>query len=188
LLPVVGPQPMIGIGSGDPVPRVRVKAWRGNRRGIGHGNSLAYPGMVSPLFFGLEVQRKPVGAIAQPGRCRSIGEDVSEMGIAIGAADFGAPHEMASVVDLLDGVFGNRLEKARPARTGFVFGFRGEKRRSTTYAMVDAVAFFHIVGVRKGAFVAVLAGHMILFGRKFFAPFTGGALLCVAHLGPSLVV
>src|SRR5690606_4268031 len=84
--------------------------------------------------------------------------------------------------------FGNRLEKARPARTGFVFGFRGEKRRSTTYAMIDAVAFFHIVGVRKGAFGAVLAGHMILFGRKFFAPFTGGALLCVAHLGPSLVV
>src|SRR5690554_3601534 len=103
------------------------------------------------------------------------------MGIAVRAADFGTAHEVAAVVDLDDGVFRNRLEKARPARAGIIFGIGGEKRRPATYAIIGAFALFGIVGVGKGALGAVFASHMKLLGRQFGAPLGVGNCFHIGH-------
>ena len=62
-------------------------------------------------FFGLEVQRGGVHAIAQAGVGRAVGEDVAQVGAALRAHGFGAHHAVAAVGDLLDRARARAREK-----------------------------------------------------------------------------
>ncbi|MNL52690.1 hypothetical protein D3C87_1758860 [compost metagenome] len=59
-----------------------------------------------------------VQAVAQAGGRRAVGKDVSEMGVAVRTANFGAHHEMRTVLDLADRLIVDGGEVARPAAAG----------------------------------------------------------------------
>src|SRR5882757_2169666 len=75
------------------------------------------------LFLGFEIQRCGVHAIAQPGRFRAVRKDVTEMGVTVSTAGFGAGHAIGAVGVLAHIFFVARSKEAGPAGTGFEFGF-----------------------------------------------------------------
>ncbi len=59
---------------------------------------------------------------------RSIGEDVAEMAIATGAANFGAEHSMRTVMQFKNHLFRNGRSKRRPACSRFKLLSRWKQR------------------------------------------------------------
>ena len=81
-------------------------------------------GASSLSVSGANVSARAVHAVALAGRLRPVGKDVAEMGIAVRAADFGAPHEPRAVVVLARPRPAHRRIEARPAGAGIELGRR----------------------------------------------------------------
>ena len=75
------------------------------------------------LGLGLEFQRGTVDAVALPGWCRAVWENMTEMAFAGRTMDCGADHAVRAVGGCLDGT-GNRIPETRPARTAVILGVR----------------------------------------------------------------
>ena len=101
----------------------------------------------------------------------AIGKDMPQMGITIGAANFGAGHEKRTILVFADGFTVAGSKKARPTGSGIKFGTGFKKVIAATNTFEHAIAFFILVGTGKGAFGPVFAGHMKLFRRQLCLPF-----------------
>ena len=77
------------------------------------------PSFFFVVFF--QPKRSRVHAIAKTRRRGSIREDMTQMGVALGADRFPANHALAAVYVLGDGALINRGKEARPAGSGIVF-------------------------------------------------------------------
>src|ERR1700716_2183749 len=121
----------------------------------------------------MEDQRKAVHAVAQAGRLRPIGEDVTEMAAAAAAVNFGPQHPKGAVFGLADGVL-ERLVKAWPAGAALEFRLRGEQRQVAAGAGEDALAMLLEQRARTRALGALLAQDFILLRRQLRAPFRIG--------------
>src|SRR6202158_6392826 len=121
-------------------------------------------GLRAILFlFGHELQRASIHAIALSRRIRPIVKDMTEMGLASGAAHLRPAHEHRAILLLGNGALRGRGIKARPAAAGIVLGVGSEKRISAAHADIHAFAFFIEIGARERALRAVLARDVILF-------------------------
>ena len=69
-----------------------------------------------------ELQADGVDTIAQPGGFGSVFEDMSEMAIAAGAANFNPMHSVAVVVQQDHAIFGGHSEERWPAAAGIELG------------------------------------------------------------------
>src|SRR5690606_22012108 len=72
----------------------------------------------SALAVGELVERERVHAVAQPGRGRAVGEDVTEVGLAHVAARLDADHPVALVHVIRDDLGEERRGERRPAGAG----------------------------------------------------------------------
>src|SRR6186997_610353 len=118
-------------------------------------------------------QPKPVDAIAQTGRLRSVLEDVPHVSAAAAAVDFRARHPERRVLGFANGIV-ERFPEARPAGAALIFGFRGEQRQVAAGAGEDALAFFFQQWARTWPLGAMLAQDLILLRRELRAPFGVG--------------
>src|ERR1700730_19408860 len=106
------------------------------------------PFLISALFekldiiavtFGLEFvdgnesERGRVHTVPQSGWLRTIVEDMSEMSVALGAADLGPDHTQRSIGLLDHDVRIDRLGKTWPASPGVELVLRNEKRVGTDH-------------------------------------------------------
>ena len=110
---------------------------------------------------GMKIERDAVHAIAQPGRLRSVVEDMAEMAAAALAMHLGASHEKAAVALGFDRVF-KRLVKARPAGAAVEFGRGLEQRLAAPGAMIDARIVVLVERAGAGALGAVLTQNPVL--------------------------
>jgi hypothetical protein len=74
-----------------------------------------------------EVNGGRVDVVAQSGRLRAVGKDMTEMGIAGGAAHLGPAHEERAVGTLAHRDAVDRGEKARLGGAGIELGVGGEQ-------------------------------------------------------------
>src|SRR3954469_5790225 len=100
------------------------------------------------LLFFFEFQRRRVDAIAQVGGLRPVVEHMAEVGAALAANGFGAPHQKTIVLFALDILRGNRRPEARPAGAGIELGI-GAKQLVTT-ADTTIHALFVVVPILAG--------------------------------------
>src|SRR5690242_21732481 len=70
----------------------------------------------------LEVERSAIDAIARASRLRAVGEHMTKMRLAFGAADLSAAHEERAVLVCAYRVFVRRGIEARPSGPGIVLG------------------------------------------------------------------
>src|SRR3954468_23590729 len=103
------PQPAAGGGNPPPV-------WKGNHI------SDSGPAKQPPALFRLELQRRRIDAVAQPGRAGPIGKDVSEMAATFRTQHFGADHAVAVVAFFIDMALGGRGCETWPSATGIKLG------------------------------------------------------------------
>ncbi len=96
------------------------------------------------LFFAFldKAQRSRINAKPLAGFGRPVGKNVSEMSAAFRAGDFNALHATTHVVVIHDRS-GKRVVETRPSGSRVKLGFRREKLRTTTSALVHP--FFFIV-------------------------------------------
>jgi len=85
-----------------------------------------------------ELERDGVDAVAQAGRGRTVGEDVTLMAAAAGADGLGPGHAVRPVDDRRDVVLADRLGKAGPARAALELGAGAEQGQAALAAGVDA--------------------------------------------------
>lgn len=99
---------------------------------------------------GYEGEGDAVDAEALAGGWRTIVEDMTEMRVAAGAADFGPFHAKGIVGEEEEMVRSDRLIEARPAGTGLELGPRAEERQIASGAAVFAFALvsFQLAGER----------------------------------------
>src|SRR5450756_766888 len=88
-------------------------------------------------------------------------EDVSQVGITVGAKNLCTAHEKALVRFSADILARDRLREAGPATAGIEFGVGIEERRTTTDAGVGARLLAVVVGAGKGALGALLARNAV---------------------------
>src|SRR5271166_1001873 len=112
-----------------------------------------------------EFEADRVHAVAQTGRRRPVVEDVTEMGAADRADDFGPPHEEAVVGAGRNASRRDRLPEARPSGAGFKFGLGAEQRISIERANIAAVAMLIPILAGEGSFGSFLPAHLVLLGR-----------------------
>jgi cytoskeletal protein CcmA (bactofilin family) len=134
-----------------------------------------------------EIQGRRIHAIAQPGGRRPILKHMSQMRVALGAANFG-PHHAELRIPMLHQVAGlPGFVETRPARPGIEFGLGIEQRRAAAHAVIHSRLFRVPIPPGKRTLGARLAGHVILFVAKLFFPlgFALGNFLCrlFGHVG-----
>src|SRR5258706_9384442 len=125
---------------------------------------------MSPAGIGLEAQRRRVHAVAQTGRTRPIWEHVAQMGAAVAAPRLGAGHAVALVDLLLDCVGTERLEEARPARSGVELRLRREQRSLAADTHVRAVLVAVPVLAGERPLRSGPPSHLELLGGQALTP------------------
>src|SRR5438874_10721426 len=138
------------------------------------------PGCCPPISSGwrtsgagrsrVELDRRRVDAVAQPGRRRAVVEDVAEVAAALGAGDLGADHEKAAVLVLLDRGALRRLVEAGPAAVGVELGRRREQLGPAARAPVGALGVGVPVLAGERALGALLSEHVVLLRRQLLPP------------------
>src|SRR5262249_46468665 len=116
--------------------------------------------------FGFEGQRGAVHTVAQSGRARTVGKDLTEMSAAARAVHFGARHAVAAVLGRRDGGLIVRCEKARPPGPALELGVGVEQRLAAAGALEGAVALFAIQRTRAARLGGVLAQDAERFRRQ----------------------
>ena len=119
----------------------------------------------SAVFAGLEFQCRRIHAIAQTGRLGAIGENMTEMRIALAAERFSPLHTVTPVAFLNDFVRSFWLPKTGPTRVRVVFAFRVKQLVAATYATINTLDFIVAEFTRERRFRALFTGHMILLIR-----------------------
>src|SRR5262249_40573339 len=129
-----------------------------------------------------ERHRCGVHAVAQPGRWRSIVEDVAEMPAAAWARHLVAHHAEAPVDGGLDVRLRDRGPEAGPAGSGVELGGGVEQLEPAARALVDALRVVVPVGAGESRLGALVTQDAVLLGRERLLPL-GVALLDLADRG-----
>ena len=95
---------------------------------------------------------------------------MAQVRIALGAADFGAHHAVAHILEGADGLGVHPFPEAGPAGAGVEFAVRAEQLSAAADAAVGAIAFVIPIGTGEGPLGAALAGHAELLGSQLGAP------------------
>src|SRR5205807_4597344 len=95
---------------------------------------------------------------------------VSQMAAASRAMDFGPGMEQLPIRLRADGLFGNRLPKARPTSAAVVLGVRGEQGQVASGAVIVARGLVRVVFVGKGPLRPLLSQHPVLLWRQDLPP------------------
>src|SRR2546421_3838785 len=132
-------------------------------------------------LLGVELDRRAVDAVAQPGRLRPVVEDVAQVPTAVRARDLGPDHEVRVVRRLLDGRALGRGIKARPPAVGVELGLGLEQLRPAARAQVGARRLGVPVLAGEGSLGSLLTQHVVL-GRGQISLPLGCALLDFALL------
>src|SRR5436305_2527867 len=140
----------------------------------------------SPLLL-LQFECCRVDAVPQPGRLRSVGEDVAEMPAAVRAGDLGARHPQGGVGVLVDRSASRRRREGRPTATRVVLRLGAKELRATAGTAVAPVLEDVVVLPRERALRPLLPQHVVLLGSQFRAPLRLG-LLNLRHHTPSIGV
>src|SRR5712692_9276005 len=109
-----------------------------------------------------KIQRGGIEAVAQARGRRSVVEHVSQMPAASRAMDFGPAMEQLPIRLRVDGLFGNRFPKARPASAAVVLGVGGEQGQVASGTVIVARRLVRVVFVGKGPLRPILAQHPVL--------------------------
>lgn len=114
-------------------------------------------------------------------------ENVAEVAVTGGAADFDALHAGGGVDDALDVLVAGDVVEGGPAAAGVELVFGGEELGVAAGAVVGAGALFFefVVDLAEGAFGAVFAEDFVLFGGEFLFPLFVGFLHGLGWLGGS---
>jgi hypothetical protein len=120
-----------------------------------------------------EAESCRVDAVAEAGRGGAVGEDMAEVGVALGGAGLGANHAVGFVGDFLNIFFGERLGEAGPTGAGIEFIEGTEEGLFRNDADIDALAFVVPVFILEGGLRAALHGHMLLEFSEFGLGFVG---------------
>src|SRR5690606_22439828 len=118
-----------------------------------------------------ELERSGIDAVAQAGRLRSVREHMPQVGVAAGAKRLDPAHAVAGVQRLVDAVLGQRLVKARPAATGFIFGVGTEQRRAAGHTAIDALGIVVVILAGERRLGAFFPHDAILLRRQLAPPF-----------------
>src|SRR5438067_8367333 len=132
--------------------------------------------MAVTFFFQLFERNKPkrrgVDAITNAALVAgTVVEEVTEMGIAFAAADFGAFHSERAIRFFGDVVFLNRLGETGPAASAVEFIERREERFATDNIDINAGPMIVPILVPKRWLGPALLSDAILFGRQFLFQF-----------------
>ena len=103
---------------------------------------------LAALFCPLKCKRCGVDAIAQPGRPRAVGKDVSQVASAARASHFNTPHSQAHVFVLCHCLGLGGQHETWPSAARIKFGFAQKKQRPAPRAMV--VPCLVVFGERAG--------------------------------------
>src|SRR3954447_14557297 len=124
-----------------------------------------------------EGQRDRVHAVAVAGRClRRVVEQVAEVGVAGRAADFGADHAEAAVLDETYGVALARVVERRPPAVGVELGVGPEQLGPAGAAAVDADALLLEQRAGPRSLGRRLAQDGVLIRLQLGMPFLVGLL------------
>ena len=99
---------------------------------------------------------------------------MTDMAVAARAANFHTSHSKAFIQMLIDCLFGDGLEKTRPAGSGFIFGATFKQRLIAGNAMKQPGSFFIKPWPCKGAFGAMLARDFELLRGQTRPPLVFG--------------
>ncbi len=122
------------------------------------------------LFIFFKRQADGVDTVTHPGRFRSVGEDVPEVGIAFCTSDFDTCHTETAVFDLAERLGAVRFEEAWPSRTGIVLCIGSEQRSVAADAVIDPVTFEIIVFAAERCLCSVLSADLKGFRRELRPP------------------
>src|ERR1700689_3903415 len=136
--------------------------------------SLAVPRSLAAAILLDEIERRRVHAVGQPGRPRSVVEDVAEMRAAEAARQFGAHHAVSAIGDRLDSIGNERGVKARPSAARVVLGPGIEQLVAAAYAEIGALIVQIPILPGEGALGALAARDFVLLRGEQLAPFFVG--------------
>jgi hypothetical protein len=125
----------------------------------------------SILGLRFEVKSYGVNAVPHPGFRGSIGKNMTEVRIAIGAANFSPDHAMAGIQNFRDSFFAGGLVKSGPAASGVEFGVRQKQLRAAGTAGIAALLKELIVFPREGSFRSTLSKNAVAFRAQFAKKF-----------------
>src|SRR4029077_7264590 len=125
--------------------------------------------------------RGRVNAIALAGRGRAVVKNVTQMRVALAAADFGPFHAERAIRFLGNVLVVDWLGKAGPAAAAVEFIERREKRLPADNIDINSGAMIIPILVAKRRFGAALLGHVILLRRELLFQLLG------RRLGRSLI-
>lgn len=120
--------------------------------------------LLRDLFaVGEELERGGVEAKSLTGGRRAVWEDVALVAAASRAANLGAAHAVAVVVDVAEVFLIERRVERRPARAGIKFVFRSKQRQTAKPTRIRAVRFVVEQGPAKRRLGAVVEQDAVLF-------------------------
>src|SRR4030095_2876997 len=123
------------------------------------------------LFRFVKFQRRGVDAVTKMGRLWAVVEHMTEMGAALTAHRFGAPHQKTVVIFGLDVLLRYRLPKAWPAGAGIEFGVGAKELVAATSAAIHPLLVVIPIFAGKRAFGALLTANLNMFVGEFLLPF-----------------
>jgi len=141
---------------------------------------------VVAVTFGLEFvdgnesERGRVHTVPESGWLRTIVEDMSEMSVALGAADLGPDHTQRSIGLLEDDFRIDRLGKTWPTSTRVELVLRNEKRLARDHIDINPGLVIVPIGISEGRLSPVLFRNIILLWRQSLFQFVIGKL---RHIG-----
>ena len=140
----------------------------------GHRHRAAGLDHAAPVF-GYEAERDAVVAVAQPGRLRTVVEEMALVAAAADAVVLGARIDQLEVALGAERA-GNQREKARPAGAALVLHRRGEERQAAADADEHAGTLLAIQRARARALGPFIAEHVVLLRGKDLPPLVVRAL------------
>src|SRR5689334_12085122 len=123
---------------------------------------------------GGERQRDTVHAVPQARWLRPIIKHMTKVTGAPAAMNFRTHLEDPTLVDRRSHGTGQRLIKARPARSTLEFRGRGEERQRAARAPISALAMLAVQGTRPRGLRPLVPQHIIGLRRELFLPFRVG--------------
>ena len=123
-----------------------------------------------PGSLWLELQARPVDAVAHAGGIGAVIEHMAQMASAIVADHFGTHHAQGAIAVGIHRAHVRWGEKAGPAGAAVEFRFTVEERLSAGCAAVHALLVVVPIRPGEGALGAFLAEDMVLLRRQLFLP------------------
>jgi len=130
-----------------------------------------------------ESQRGGIHTITQAGRPRSVGKNVTKMGVAESAPYCGTQYSVGKIFLFADVFFGDRLEKTGPSGAGVKLGQGIKQRIVAIDTAIKAGAVLIVQRAGESPFGGGPAGDIKLQGGELSLPLRGGLLYFCGRRG-----